>query len=178
MKDAYYFSHDANARNDQRLLAVRMKYGMKGYGIYFGIIEKLRESSGYELPNDCSTIAYDLQEPADIIEDIVKNYGLFEFRDQVFYSPSLKERMKDLDDKRAKRVQAGHIGGLASASKRQATVNDCSSSKVKYSKVNESSYKVLPSIPKKHFKNDTPKPLTDQDRVVIHEQLAALKEKL
>ena len=49
MKDAYYFSHDSNARNDQRLIKIRMKYGMEGYGIYFGIIEILREQ---ENPNE------------------------------------------------------------------------------------------------------------------------------
>ena len=48
-KDAYYFSHDSNARNDQRLVKIRMKYGMEGYGIYFGIIEILREQRDYYL---------------------------------------------------------------------------------------------------------------------------------
>ena len=46
-KDAYYFPHDSNARNDKRLIKVRMKYGMQGYGIYFGIIEILREQNDY-----------------------------------------------------------------------------------------------------------------------------------
>ena len=30
MKDAYYFSHDSNARNDQRLMKVRLKHGPEG----------------------------------------------------------------------------------------------------------------------------------------------------
>lgn len=62
MKDAYYFSHDSNARNDQRLMKVRMKYGMEGYGIYFGIIEILREQSDYILTfSDLDSISFDLR---------------------------------------------------------------------------------------------------------------------
>lgn len=137
MKDAYYFSHDSNARNDQKILAVRMKYGIRGYGIYFGIIEMLRESKEYELLNDWSTIAYDLREPQSDIEEIVKNFDLFIITEDRFYSESLKRRMLELDERRAKRSEAGRIGGLASASKRQAIVNDSSSSKVKESKVNK-----------------------------------------
>ena len=141
MKDAYYFSHDANARNDQRLLAIRIKYGMRGYGIYFGIIEILRESAGYQMINDCSTLAYDLREDVETITDVVKNFGLFDFKDKLFFSKSLKNRMKEMDENRIKRSIAGRKGGLASASKRSTTVQRPSSSKVKESKVNESTTK-------------------------------------
>ena len=41
MKKTSYFSHDSNARNDEKILAVRMKYGAEGYGIYFMILERL-----------------------------------------------------------------------------------------------------------------------------------------
>src|SRR3990167_8107806 len=118
-KDAYYFSHDSNARNDQRLLAVRIKHGMRGYGIYFGMIEILRESAGYQMLNDWSTIAYDLREDVKIIEDVAKNFNLFVIKGKIFYSKSLKERMKELDEKRITRSIAGRKGGLASSSKRQ-----------------------------------------------------------
>ena len=30
-----YFPHDSNARNDERLVNVRMKHGPAGYGVYF-----------------------------------------------------------------------------------------------------------------------------------------------
>lgn len=40
---ASYFSHDCNARNDPKILELRMKHGMAGYGIYFSILEKLME---------------------------------------------------------------------------------------------------------------------------------------
>ena len=67
-KDAYYFPHDSNARNDQRLMKVRMKYGMKGYGIYFGIIEILREQCEYTLTfNDPENNAINYESLANTI---------------------------------------------------------------------------------------------------------------
>lgn len=31
-KDAYFFAHDCNARNDPKILALRSVYGAEGYG--------------------------------------------------------------------------------------------------------------------------------------------------
>ncbi len=31
-KDAYYFPHDCNARNDPKILALRSVFGAEGYG--------------------------------------------------------------------------------------------------------------------------------------------------
>lgn len=154
-KDAYYFSHDANARNDHSVLNIRIKYGMRGYGIYFGIIEMLRETDGYELWfNDCSTIAYDLRENVDDIIDIVKNYGLFAFDGDAFYSPSLKRRMEELEKKREKRSEAGRIAGLASANKRSTNVRRPSTIKVNKSKLNNNKHFIAPSLEEveKYFK--------------------------
>ncbi len=120
-KDAYYFSHDSNARNDQRLVKVRMKYGMEGYGAYFGIIEILREQKNYTLAfNDLDSIAFDLRIDIKIIEDIVSNYNLFEIKgNTMFYSKSLKRRMECMDEKKQKRIEAGRKGGIASAKVKQ-----------------------------------------------------------
>ena len=115
-KDAFYFSHDSNARNDQRLLKIRMKHGMEGYGIYFAIVEVLREQKDYVLTlPDIPCIAYDLRVEIALIEEIVFNYDLFEVDDDKFYSRSLKRRMERLDDKRKIRSDAGRKGGKATA---------------------------------------------------------------
>ncbi len=116
-KDAYYFSHDSNARNDQRLMKIRMKYGMEGYGAYFGIIEILREQSDYTLLfDDLEGIAFDLRIELNVIEDIVSNYDLFVIEGMsMFYSRSLKRRMECLDEKKIARAEAGRKGGIASA---------------------------------------------------------------
>jgi hypothetical protein len=118
-KDAYYFSHDSNARNDQRLMKVRMKYGMEGHGIFFGIIEILREQKDYTLTfDDIDSISFDLRVDKEKIEDIVENYDLFEIKGHtMFYSKSLMRRMLALDEKRQKLASAGKKGGLSKARK-------------------------------------------------------------
>ena len=49
LKDAYYFSHDSNARNDEKIMAMRSVYGLPGYAMYFMIVEILREQSNYKI---------------------------------------------------------------------------------------------------------------------------------
>lgn len=111
-KKTFYFPHDANARNDEKLLAVRMKYGMEGYGIYFTLIEKLLESTEYTLLKDYNTIAFELRVGADKVKSIVEDFGLFQFTDcgKLFYSESLKSRMDPLEEIRDKRREAGKKG--------------------------------------------------------------------
>ena len=143
MKDAYYFSHDSNARNDQRLVKVRMKYGMEGYGIYFGIIEILREQENYILYNcDVESIAFDLRVDVEKINDIVHNQSLFEARfdastkEGYFYSKSLTRRMEKLDLIKQKRAEAGRKGGKVKPNAKQVLSNSLTS-KVKNSKVKD-----------------------------------------
>ena len=157
MKDAYYFSHDSNARNDQRLMKVRMQYGMEGYGIYFAIIEILRETKDYKIKySDIDAIAYELKVEQGIVDEIVFSYDLFEWEinpdgqsllagmpnckmtdDDYFYSASLKRRMEKLDLIKQKRAEAGRVGGKSKASAK-AKVKQLQASKVKESRVDKS----------------------------------------
>lgn len=108
-KDAYYFSHDSNARNDEKIIAVRMKYGVEGYGAYFMILERLMESTNYTHVKDYNTIAFDLRVGNTLIKSIVEDFGLFEFTEdgKHFYSESFKRRMRPLDNLREQRSLAG-----------------------------------------------------------------------
>tara|TARA_Y100000310_G_scaffold331238_1_gene404435 strand:+ start:1210 stop:2016 length:807 start_codon:yes stop_codon:yes gene_type:complete len=135
-KDAYYFSHDSNARNDQRIMKIRMKYGMEGYGIYFGIIEILREQEDYTLTfDDLESISFDLRVDIEKIEDIVSNYNLFVIEGMSsFYSKSLTRRMEKLDLIKEKRADAGRIGGKSKANANQMPSKE---SKVKDNKIKE-----------------------------------------
>ena len=144
MKDAYYFPHDSNARNDQRLLRVRMKYGMEGYGVYFGIIEILREQAEYTLLfDDLESISYDLRVDLEKVEDIVSNYNLFVVEGMsMFYSRSLKRRLECMDKKKKKRQEAGRKGGITSAKIKQKltnakALNKTTENKTKENNINE-----------------------------------------
>lgn len=95
-KDSYYFSHDSNAKNDEKIVRLRMKHGWEGYGLYWAIIERLRESSNYMSVCDFNLIAYDLRTDSAKIKSIVEDFGLFAFTDEseCFYSKSLTKRME------------------------------------------------------------------------------------
>lgn len=134
-KDAYYFSHDSNARNDQKMLKCRMDLGIESYAIYFMLIEILRESKNYEIPLDYEVLSYELRTDKEKIKQVVENYDLFVVDDNVLYSKSLKVRLELFDSKRLARVEAGRKGGLSNA---KANVKQYSSKKVKHSKVNNS----------------------------------------
>ena len=43
-KDTYYFSHDYNARNDEKILELRSEFGAEGYGVFWMIVETMAEN--------------------------------------------------------------------------------------------------------------------------------------
>lgn len=96
-----YFNHDSNARNSSKLISVRMKYGAEGYGIYFMIIERLREEDDYSSLADYERLAFDLRVESAKIKSIVEDFNLFEFTEdgKRFYSISLNKRMEFKDKK-------------------------------------------------------------------------------
>lgn len=138
MKDAYYFSHDSNARNDEKILSIRMKYGMLGYGIYFAIIEMLRDSKEYKMQFECERIAFELHSECDIIRSIIEDFNLFVIENNVFYSKSLLRRMeiKELKSEKARNSARERWNRNANALQ-----SDCESNanamQVKESKVKE-----------------------------------------
>nr|DAU52761.1 MAG TPA: protein of unknown function (DUF4373) [Caudoviricetes sp.] len=110
-----YFPHDSNARNDERLVNVRMKHGPAGYGVYFMLVERLREDPEYMSVVDYNLIAYDLRIDASLAKSIIRDFGLFAFtvdteRGECFYSESLRQRMARKDEITAKRKAASAIG--------------------------------------------------------------------
>lgn len=96
-KDAFWFRHDANARNDIKIIDLRAEHGYQGYGIYFAILEVLREQDGYKLPTSKrARLAVALGESPDIVGAIIDTCiecGLFVEEDGYILSPSFIERM-------------------------------------------------------------------------------------
>ena len=97
-----YFSHDSNARNSKKMLRLRKAHGAEGYGTYFMLLERLREEGDFHCDADYEMLSYDLRVPADVIESVVTNFGLFEFNEDRtrFFSTGFNERM-DIKDKRS-----------------------------------------------------------------------------
>ncbi len=49
-KDAYYFSHDSNAKDDPKCMLLIEELQLEGYGIYWVLIETLREQENFKYP--------------------------------------------------------------------------------------------------------------------------------
>ncbi len=103
-KEAYYFSHDSNARNDEKILAVRMRLGTEGYGIYFMILERLRDESNHMSIKDYNVLAFDFRVGADKVKSVVEDFGLFEFTEdkKYFFSNRMMNNMKLKNEKSEK----------------------------------------------------------------------------
>jgi len=107
-KEAFYFSHDSNARTDEKILKLRFKHGWKGYGIYWALVEMLRDASNYELELDYGLLAYEIRCDEDILNSIIHDFKLFEITETHFFSTSLKRRMELKDEKSEKAKQAAN----------------------------------------------------------------------
>lgn len=106
-KDAYYFSHDSNARYDDRILEMRAVYGYEGYGIYWALIETLRDATNYKLEKEkikslSIALNYSEKKLSKIIQDFIKKFKLFKENEKYFWSESLLRRMKQKDEKSKK----------------------------------------------------------------------------
>lgn len=123
-KDAFYFPHDSNAKDDPKCVLLIDQLGCEGYGIYWILIEILREQPEYSYPVALlPSLAKRYGTSFEKIKAVVCNYGLFMLKDDIiFFSESLIRRMKPLEDKRLK----ASIAGKESAKKRALKRNECS----------------------------------------------------
>lgn len=160
-KDAYFFSHDCNARNDPKILALRSVYGAEGYGVYFMLVEILREQPEYRLSVNkyiWNTLAMQMQVEASRLEQIItdcctefaENGSTLLVNDgEYLYSASLLRRMGKVDDisnlrreAAQKRWKNQHCkaddGSGASTSNANAEQTDANKRKAKQSKEKQS----------------------------------------
>lgn len=110
-KDAYYFSHDSNARNDIKLVRLRRKFGWEGYGYYWAIIESLREQGDYELEiNSIPDLAFELHMEEDKLRAVIYDFELFIINEHTFHSKRLKRSMAQYNERKQKLSEAGKRG--------------------------------------------------------------------
>lgn len=149
LKDAYYFSHDSNARHDPKLVTLCQKFTLLGYAYFFIMIELLREQGNYKMPRKFTPAiamawhGLSQAQATEIIDEMVTLELLLEDAEGNLFSPSLNQRMAALETRRQKLSDAGRKGGLKS-SQAQARLKQPSSSKVKESKVNGSTAVLTP----------------------------------
>ena len=118
-----YFSHKSNTHNNPKILELRIRHGMSGYGVYFYLLEKLVEGNNCSL--DYQSLAYEIHVEVELLKSVIEDFGLFTISEdgKYFSSIELKEQYEQKDSIRKKRAEAGRAGGLAKAqNKKKETV--------------------------------------------------------
>lgn len=161
--DSYYITHDIDAFDDIKIIALCDEFGLEAYALYWLILEKMFPEESISLPyNDMTFRALKAKSKANCdiksLIDRAIEYELFALEDGQFYSPSFVRRMETHLDRKAKRSEAGRKGGKASAkarkqkkesqasadessSKDEAMLNDCSSKRQANVKQNQANVK-------------------------------------
>jgi len=108
-----YITHDSDARNDERTLRLREGSGAAGYGVYWMLLEMMRDAEDYMLAKDYKSIAYELRVGRSLVKSVVEDYDLFVTTDDKIYSRAFLRRMGTIDNVREQRAKAGRASAAA-----------------------------------------------------------------
>jgi hypothetical protein len=113
-KEAYYFSHDANARQDEKILMLRAEHGWEGYGIYWALVEMMFENTDTALHhNKIKGISVSYNIAITLLESVINTCiteELFVSDGVKFWSDTLRRRKEKFKDAKEKRSAAGKKG--------------------------------------------------------------------
>ena len=141
-KDVYYFSHDVNASNDPKIVAMESQFGVISYAWWWKLIEKLASSDDYRLPFKKYTfIALDKElgilneneRPLNenehtffcsnksflFVNSLIYDFELLECDDEYFWSPSLIRRQEERRSKFEKKQEQRRLAGIKSGEARR-----------------------------------------------------------
>jgi hypothetical protein len=105
-KNAPYFPHDCDAKDDPKIMLLIAQLGLEAYGIYWILVEYLRSQRGYRAPLlllDALSRRYGSSR--EKFEAVATRFELFVIENEEFYSCSLSRRMLPLDAKRQRMKQ-------------------------------------------------------------------------
>jgi len=151
-KDSYYFPHFYNARSDRKMLRVRKELGVEGYGIYFMLLEVLREQTDFSYPmEDIDLLAEEFKTSEQKVRTVICNYSLFQVNaEEFFYSEKLiqnlqpyiesSERARAAAKKRWDKVKGLNANAYANALPEQSKSNASQNAKRGEERKGEESY--------------------------------------
>jgi hypothetical protein len=109
MKEVHYFSHDAFARHDKNIAAMLSVYGMQGYGIYWCLMELMREreecdfrvgiSGKYDFITLCKETGVKENKMKKFIDDCIQEFQLFKSDGETVWSEDMLTRMAIMKEK-------------------------------------------------------------------------------
>jgi len=134
--NSLYFPHDHHARHDPKMEKLFFKYGVAGWGVYWALIEMLYEQDGYidwdNLANHAQTLRINLE----MINNIIEDFGLFEFDGNRVWSNSVLARIEKINQKRGKASESAYKRWDANASQTHMPTQ-CDGNALKVNKIKE-----------------------------------------
>ena len=148
-KDVYYFSHDVNASNDPKIVAMESQFGVISYAWWWKLIEKLASSEDYRLPfkkytfialdkelgilNENERPLNENERPLNenertffcsnksflFVNSLICDFELLECDDEYFWSPSLIRRQEERRSKFEKKPEQRRLAGIKSGEARR-----------------------------------------------------------
>lgn len=148
-KDVYYFSHDVNASNDPKIVAMESDFGVISYAWWWKLIEKLASSEDYRLPfkkytfialdkelgilNENERPLNENERPLNenertffcsnksflFVNSLINDFELLECDDEYFWSPSLIRRQEERRSKFEKKQEQRRLAGIKSGEARR-----------------------------------------------------------
>ena len=109
MADMFWFRHDTDASSDIRMQRLSRKYGMEGVGIYWTVVESLYREKGMISLDKVPDIAYSMHAEEKIVDEIIKDSGLFQFDKNNFWSKRVLNELnakQDISDKARRSAKA------------------------------------------------------------------------
>lgn len=107
-KDNHWFAHDKNAMHQPALMSLKAVYGMKGYGIWWALMETLRSTEGYRY-NIKEEFAYvhlsklleemTAEEVRVFIDDCIHRFKLLKLKNGYIYHEEMTGQLRALDKK-------------------------------------------------------------------------------
>jgi hypothetical protein len=122
-KDAYYFPHDYNARNDRKIAALVKKHKAAGYGVFWITCEMMHEEDGSIEFDEITfgAIAKDSNEDLGlvktIITDCIREFKLFKMDDDIVISGRVSRNLEKRQEVSKSRAIAGQKGAIAQQNK-------------------------------------------------------------
>jgi len=98
--------------------------GMEGYGIFWALVERLRNENEYKLPvSVCSIYAKRWGTSKEKVDAVVNNYGLFKIEDDYFFSERL---IRSMDYKSEKGKKAAAVRWKNASAMQAHTISNAS----------------------------------------------------
>jgi hypothetical protein len=160
MKDSYWFKHDSSASRDIKLMKIKHIYDFWGIGLYWSVVEVLREQPEYKFDSSESglNLVSDLVYCSDKIKfinwfnDCLK-VNLFKIENNCFYSSSLCERMGKWETKKLNGSKGGKPVKTEYKPKRKPKLKANDNHKIREDKIREDKKEFQTQI-----KNEFPDP--------------------